>query len=173
MAPLHEAAKQGDQNRVSAILNEEPELDLNELDERGLAPLHHAVFSNKSGLGSYLIELGASVDVADRAGNTPLHLAAGSNARLVASMLLRAGANRQPVNHAGDTPLHIAARFDAAEVAWLIINNESHYDNDDGVLSREAKNAEGKTAVDIAVECASARALRIFEGGEPDVASRL
>eukprot|EP00928_Gymnodinium_smaydae_P051108 TRINITY_DN34631_c0_g1_i1.p1 TRINITY_DN34631_c0_g1~~TRINITY_DN34631_c0_g1_i1.p1 ORF type:complete len:194 (-),score=33.27 TRINITY_DN34631_c0_g1_i1:146-664(-) len=172
MASLHEAARLGDTKRISAILSEDPDCDLDVLDASGLAPLHHAVISSKSGVGSYLIDLGASVDVLDRFGNTPLHLAAGANQRLAASMLLRAGASRQPVNKTGDTPLHIAAQFDSAEVAWLIINNESFYDND-GVLSRDAKDASGKTPPEVALACSSSRVLRVFAGEEPTVSSRL
>merc|ERR1711879_132446 len=121
----------------------------------------------RSALGSYLVGLGASVDVQDTEGNTPLHHTARNNTRLVASMLLWAGGSRILKNRAGETPLHIAARTDAAEVAWLIVQNEDLEEAEETVLGKDLQDARDRTPPEVAQAAGSARVLAVFAGEEP------
>jgi len=66
-----EAAKQGDMERVQAILDRDGSL-VNRRDESGATPLHYAAFHGHRPIAQWLVERGADINAADtRFGATP------------------------------------------------------------------------------------------------------
>src|SRR5713101_4383407 len=71
---LLDAIRDGDRDRVDALLREEPSL-VSTRDDRGQTPLGTAVEEGKKEIAELLLEHGADPNRADGYGNTPLHLA--------------------------------------------------------------------------------------------------
>ncbi len=76
----------------------------------GISPIHYASALGKDAVVSYLIKVGANVNVADLSGKTPLHMAAAQNNIVVLFMLLNAGAIVDVRDDNGDTPIDIAEK---------------------------------------------------------------
>lgn len=96
-------------------------IDLDQFDENGRAPIHEAVISNSEAAVHSLIEHRAKISLLDRDGYTPLmHAAEGQNSNLV-SILIRAGASPDPRNPDGETPLHMAAQNAKAGLGMIQI----------------------------------------------------
>jgi ankyrin repeat protein len=70
MSELHRAAMRGDLARVSELLTSD--VDLDETDEQGRAPLHWAAMNGHRAVAAALLKAGATVNVRDRNGRTPL-----------------------------------------------------------------------------------------------------
>lgn len=85
-------------------------IDLDQFDENGRAPIHQAVISNSEAAVHSLIEHQARISLLDRDGHSPLMFAVeGQNSNLV-SILIQADASPHPRSPNGESPLHIAAR---------------------------------------------------------------
>ena len=78
------------------------------IDERGMTPLHNAVYSGCTTLVDALITAGANVNMEDDRGNTPLHMAVYTGYAPVVVALIAGGANVNMEDYNGDTPLHMA-----------------------------------------------------------------
>ncbi len=76
---------------------------LNQIEERGNAPLHVAVNRGNDKAVKALLELGARTDVYDEDGLAPLHLAAAWGQVETVKMLLAAGANPNDLARERDT----------------------------------------------------------------------
>jgi len=61
---LMEAAKSGDLEKVIAILRNQPEI-VNQRDEAGATPLHHAAFGGHRAVAEFLVQHGAQINAAD------------------------------------------------------------------------------------------------------------
>jgi ankyrin repeat protein len=107
-APLHEAAKAGDIDRVQQLINEGVNLDAKA--GSGTA-LHWAILKGHDGVAARLIEQGASVDIITSALGAPLHVAASKNNTAITLLLLEHGANPNVRRGDGFTPLHVAAEY--------------------------------------------------------------
>ncbi|HVJ89875.1 MAG TPA: ankyrin repeat domain-containing protein, partial [Labilithrix sp.] len=73
----------------------------------------------------------------------------------IAKLLLHRGADPNAVSAAGYTPMHYVATHDLVEVGRILL--ERHVDID-------AKTGDGRTALDIAREKGSERAVRMLTG---------
>lgn len=84
---------------------------INERNNYGWAPLHHATYEKEFEKIKALLRAGADPNVTDSYGNTPLHKIAAFayNTENIITMLVQYGANMDVQNNDGDTPLHIAA----------------------------------------------------------------
>jgi ankyrin repeat protein len=78
-------------------------------DEDGAAALHLAAAAGQPAAVQALVELGATVHVANKDGATPLHLAAGHGQTETAQMLVELGAYVDVRDTKGQTPLQYAA----------------------------------------------------------------
>merc|ERR1712039_1068586 len=139
-------------SRVNALLDKGEDAGLedfvNKLDDNGRTPLHYAAMTGQATAGSTLLELDANPAIADNDGNTALHMTAIHGKQLVTSMLAWAMSasmcDMHCVNKKGNTALHEAALYDHEKVAWQVIEKSD-------VDMKEMKNADGKTAMDLAI----------------------
>jgi ankyrin repeat protein len=85
--------------------------DPNVRDQRGLTPLHEAVFFDSPDHRAIraLLDRGAVIDARGNDGETPLHLAAFLSHAATAERLLAAGADPNARSDLGKTPLHNAS----------------------------------------------------------------
>ena len=71
MAPIHDAAEQGNLEEVMRLIQEDPEI-VDATDEYGDTPLYYASIESHVEVVSYLLEQGASIDIKGRDGITAL-----------------------------------------------------------------------------------------------------
>ena len=92
MAPIHNAAQNGNLNRVKALLNQG--VPVNSRNEAGWTPLHLAAWMGRLSVVQELFKRGAHVNPRTMSGMTPLHVAAlwGRSPHVVHA-LIKAGAN--------------------------------------------------------------------------------
>ena len=91
MAPIHNAAQNGNLNRVKALLNQG--VPVNSRNEAGWTPLHDAAYRGHLSVVQELLRRGAHVNPRSQYGYTPLHLAAFVGHSHVVHALLKAGTN--------------------------------------------------------------------------------
>ena len=91
MATIHNAAQNGNLNRVKALLNQG--VPVNSRNEHGYTPLHNAAYSGNLSVVQELLKRGAHVNPRARSGMIPLYLAAFAKHPHVVHALIRAGAN--------------------------------------------------------------------------------
>ena len=89
MAPIHNAAQNGNLNQVKALLNQG--VPVNTRDEWGQTPLHGAAMGGRLSMVQELLNRGAHVNPRTRSGTTPLQFAFG-HPRIIHA-LIKAGAN--------------------------------------------------------------------------------
>jgi ankyrin repeat protein len=157
-AELIAAVAAGNIQAMNDIL--ETDVDLDQGDEKGRTPLHHAAMNGQAAAGSLLIECGASVNALDLEDNTALHLAAQYNKRLPASMLLWGGVDRGAKNKKGDTALHVACTTGAPDVVYLIVENG-------GEETASWENDAGKTPLQLARENGNDECAGHIEAPDP------
>ena len=129
---LHRAAGNGriDDMR-EAILSE----DVNVLDDKGEAALHHAVRHGNLNCVELLLDGGADVNLCTRGPlgmlQTPLHIAAGKacgqrslrDSLAIVQTLLDHGANPGALNKMSKNPFHIAVMSGAAELCGAMLDS--------------------------------------------------
>ena len=159
---IHDAAKNGDLERVKVLLKDNPEL-VNTKDRDGETHLHEAGLNGHIDVVRLLLANGADVNAKDDKGNTPLHWAAMLGHQDVSELLLE---NKADVNiheaaasgflekikalikdhpdlvsskdQLGETPLHYAADHGYINVVRLLLDNGADVNarsKDDEVLS--------------------------------------
>ena len=100
MAPIHNAARNGNLNRVKARLNQG--VPVNSRNAHGWTPLHKAVLSGNLNIVQELLRRGAHVNPRTRSGMTPLYLAAmWDRSPHIIHALIKAGANPKHRNMYG------------------------------------------------------------------------
>ena len=118
MAPIHDAARSGDDETLRRLLAEgvSPDAIDDEPLLSGRTPLHGVcrikhVTSDHVACIKLLCDAGANLEAVDHhnGGNTPLHSAANTPNANIVSLLVKAGANVHAVNYTGWTALHFAA----------------------------------------------------------------
>jgi uncharacterized protein len=118
--PLHDAAREGNLEKVRALIDEGAEID--EQSNRGETPLILATLAGRKEVVELLIEKGADIDGRNAGGFTPLHAAAYAGDAAITELLIAKGANiNDAQNKAGVTPLFPAIEEDHKEVAELLI----------------------------------------------------
>ena len=91
MAPIHNAARNGNLNRVKAFLNQG--VPVNSRNAYGYTPLHEAAYSGRLSVVQELLKRGAHVNPRTIYGETPLHIAAFYRSPHIIHALMKAGAN--------------------------------------------------------------------------------
>ena len=123
--PLHAAARNGDTDAVTALLN--AAADPNARDEDGSTPLHRAAEEGHTDAVTALLAHDADPNAQDKNRDTPLHLAAEWNqSPEVITALLDAGAAANAQNAHGRLP------FDYAKKNLAIRGSEAYWRLNDG-----------------------------------------
>ena len=91
MATIHNAARNGNLNRVKAFLNQG--VPVNSRNEHGYTPLHKAAQAGSLSVVQELLKRGAHVNPRTRSGMTPLHVALTLGRSHIVHALIKAGAN--------------------------------------------------------------------------------
>ena len=92
MASIHNAAENGNLNRVKSLLNQG--VPVNSRNAHGWTPLHYAAsYSGNLSVVQELLRRGAHVNPRTRSGMTPLHFAVLAKHPHIIHALIRAGAN--------------------------------------------------------------------------------
>lgn len=101
-------------------------ININQHDENGRAPIHEAVISNSEAAVHSLIQYGTQISLLDRDGYSPLMFAAeGQNIDMV-GILIRAGASPDPLGPKSESSLHIAAKNAKAGLKMIQILLETN-----------------------------------------------
>jgi len=115
---IHDAARNGDVEKVKSLLQANPSL-VSSKDENGNLPLHSASSRGQTEVAAVLLAGKADPNAKGQNGGTPLHAAAAGGCREAAEMLLAKGADPNARNNNGQTPLWDAlhsVRMEKAEV---------------------------------------------------------
>ncbi len=103
--PLGQAAKEGDLEKIQAILKDNPDL-ISALDGEGNTPLDWAVIKDRLDVAKLLLANKADVNEPGSDGETALHIAANLGYKDAAEFLIANGANVNAKDVNGRTPLH-------------------------------------------------------------------
>ncbi len=128
---IHDAAEEGNLNRVKALLQADPSLaNLRDTDPRpqvnGNTPLHMAVAYNKrTDVAEYLLANKADVNATNNNSQTPLHIAALWGLQPMEQLLLNHGADVNTRDKNGETPLLSAARNGKLNAVKLMLANKA------------------------------------------------
>jgi ankyrin repeat protein len=117
--PLVEAAKNGDQIALRALLQKGGGVDAAEGD--GTTALHWASYRDDVQTADLLIRAGAKVNAANDLGVTPLWTASLNGSEAMVRRLLEAGANPNAALLAGETPVMVAARTGNSKVVEQLL----------------------------------------------------
>jgi ankyrin repeat protein len=123
-APLHDAARDGELEKVRALIEEGAVIE--EQSNRGETPLILAALAGQREVVELLIEKGAAIDGRNVGGFTPLHAAAYAGDAAIAELLIERGADvNDAQNKAGVTPLFPAVEENHTDVAELLIARDA------------------------------------------------
>jgi uncharacterized protein len=118
--PLHDAARNGDLEKVRILISEGAPIDAP--SNRGETPLILAILAGNDAIAELLVDKGAAIDARNAGGFTPLHAAAYVGDAAMAELLIDHGADVNDArNKAGVTPLFPAIEEDHPAVAELLI----------------------------------------------------
>ena len=132
MAPIHNAARSGNLNRVKTLLNQG--VPVNSRDQYGYTPLHNAAYiSGNLSVVQELLKRGAHLNPRTNTGRTPLYLAALAKHPHVVHALIRAGANpkyrtmigRSAHNIANNRSIPNALKTSRAVTKWQNFHKKS------------------------------------------------
>ena len=118
---IHDAAKNGDLEKVKALLASHPEY-LNIKDEK-IRLINRAVLLGQTDVVQLIAELGCNLNVLNENGHTLLHRAAAYGRLGIVQILLEKGLDVNIKLEDGRTPLFFAAEYGHREVADLLIAN--------------------------------------------------
>ena len=117
---IHEAAKQGNLEKVRSLVDKDPAL-VAAKDKGGATPLHWAAYSGNVDIVRFLLDKGAAIDAKDVRGLTPLAFTAVQGRIQAAGLLIERGADVNVRNSFNMTPLIIAAEQGAVELVKKLI----------------------------------------------------
>jgi len=139
---LFTAIKENNYGKVTSLLREKKNIDINKKNKKGVTPIHPASSGGNTNIVKILIEKGADVDSpADKDGHTPLHDAAFEGHLEIVKLLLEKGANLNPKDNNKETPLHYASRAGRKKIVKHLIENGANI---------EEKNDKGATPIHLA-----------------------
>lgn len=127
---LHKAVRSG-QGLEHALMQREKEMEFNgdsgdsidDLDEVGWAPLHHAAAQGDVNAVQHLVDAGANVNVKDREQWTPLMKAAAEGHADCMQVLIRASCLVDERSDTQETALHMAARYCQTDAIRLLLKH--------------------------------------------------
>ncbi len=152
---IFEASATGKRAQIARILARDPEL-VNAYSEDGFHPLGLACFFGHLETAEYLIKAGARVNSPskNKMKVTPLHSAAAGKHSAIVKLLLKHEADPNAREDGDFTPLHAAAQNgDIESIRALLFNG----------ADAQAKTAEGKTAMDYALEAGKKDAVEVLK----------
>ncbi|MCJ1402522.1 hypothetical protein MMC11_005742 [Xylographa trunciseda] len=121
---LHQSAFGGSFEILEIVLNDNPDMNVNQQNFNGKTPLHSAFMYGNSNVASVelLLNRGADVNIRDNYGRTPLfNLVSWSeltdSVAPILNLLLKHGASLSAVDCLGNTLLHYAARY--GRTTWM------------------------------------------------------
>jgi hypothetical protein len=103
---LHEAARNGDLQRVQEFLERRQPLDAQ--DHKGVTALGYAIGANRIAVVKMLLDSRANPFAVDASGNSGLHYAAGYGRKELVEYLLKVGASIGQTNAQGQKPMDVA-----------------------------------------------------------------
>lgn len=122
--PLHDAAKDGDVERVKQLLDQG--LDVAEPDSAGEPALLIASLAGRANVVALLLEQGSDIQIRNKHGVTALHAAAyGGNVEVVELLVSKGAAVNDTENFYRMSPLHAAAEEGHAEVVAFLLANKA------------------------------------------------
>jgi ankyrin repeat protein len=130
---IHDAAKNGDLEKVKTLLKDNPDLVFSKDYTNGVTPLHIAAARGDTNVAKLLITHKADVNAKDNNGMTPLHYAVflapymsnNSGNKAVAELLLTHNADVNATNNFGATPLYFAAVAGDKDMVELLLANKA------------------------------------------------
>ncbi len=118
---IHEAAIQGDVNKVKEIIQKEPD-EVHAKDTQGRTALHRAAQKGNIEMVEFLIASGADMNAKDDNGRTPLIYALDFNNFDIANLLIEKGANVKIADNRGLVALHWAAGLGKEDLAKVLLS---------------------------------------------------
>ncbi|XP_053437104.1 ankyrin repeat and SOCS box protein 11 isoform X3 [Nycticebus coucang] len=174
-SPLHEAAAQGRLLALKTLIAQGVNVNLVTINR--VSSLHEACLGGHMACAKALLESGAHVNGVTVHGATPLFNACRSGSIACVNVLLEFGAQAQlevhlssPIHEAVkrgasvdhgqwlDTPLHAAARQSSVEVICLLTDYGANL---------KLRNAQGKSALDLAAPKSSVEQVLLLREGPP------
>lgn len=162
---IHDAAKEGNLERVKALLTENPDLVSSKDDLVGNTPLHWAAFDGHKDVAEFLLANKAKIDARNKSGLTPLHIAAAIGHKNMAELLLanKAEGNAKGYGKVSGTPLHAAAGNGHREMVDLLLANK---------VDVNAKDDRGFTPLHLAANKGSKEVAQLLLANKADVNAR-
>lgn len=145
---LHLAAHSGDVEKVHAVLQRKPELEIRTTNQK-YTPLHVAVTNNHAATASVLLDAGANIEAVANDGLQAIHLAAMRGYANVTKALLQRGANVHATEANNATALHAAAFYGHAEVVRMLLEGGADPNRKDrgGLTPFTLAQRKGHTAI--------------------------
>ena len=132
---IHAAAREGDLDRVTALIASDAEFAEQPGDDQA-RPMHHAAIGGHVEVMAVLLDHGAALDPTDGEGNSPLHWAAAGGQIDAIDFLLDGDAEIDPRNYEQETPLYMAVQRKKFETVEHLV---------DWGADLEARNDYGRT----------------------------
>ncbi|KAK3233556.1 hypothetical protein CYMTET_56151 [Cymbomonas tetramitiformis] len=164
MKRLHQAAFEGDTEKVKTFLADGDQID--SIEEGNLTALHFAAEKGNADIIQLLLEAFAYKDARDECGDTPLHVATFHGHLRAVNSLLDAYADKDALNQKQQSALHYAAQHGHEAVLEALVRASSNL---------ELADEDAQTALHIAAELGHAAAVAQLlragaRGNSPDVA---
>jgi ankyrin repeat protein/L-ascorbate metabolism protein UlaG (beta-lactamase superfamily) len=127
---IHQAARQGDLEKIEALLENSPEL-VNAQDDRGCTPLHYAAGEGHKAVTDLFLEKGVDIKSRDRNGDTPIHYAAKGGQKNMIELFLSKGVDVNITDFHGRTPLHHAVSWEHKDTVRYLIEKGADINAED------------------------------------------
>lgn len=134
-----ESVRSGDNDKALQLLKETPTV-INAKDAKGETALYAAVTGRDTSWTSYLLNLGADANLANRDGDTPLIAAARIGFIDAAEWLLSKGARVDGANRMGETALIVAVQNRRTPMIRLLLDKGANPDRTDSASGRSARD---------------------------------
>jgi len=117
-----DAAKDGDLEKVQAIIRAHPRAVMEKDIDFDATPLHYAVFKGHTEISAFLLQSGADISWKNSSGKAPLHYAVENGKLELVRMLVQHGADVNSATSQLLTPLHYAAQHGLMDVCRILIS---------------------------------------------------
>ncbi len=161
--PLHLACYNG-QGEAVRVLLENPDIDINAVNDMGVTALHMAVESANIRITEMLIKAGADIEERDNNGDTFLHMAARQKKIQLVHILVKNGIDVSAANKFGETPLICACKANeyqkpSSDIVSLLLEYGAEVDTLDaaGHTALHYANAYGAPGIVAKLLAAGAR----------------
>lgn len=125
LSKLNESIKNGDDAAFKNALSSLEPNAINDVDDKGLSPLHYAALYQRNQMLDELLSRNAKVDEPTPSKATALHYAAFFGNKDMAKSLIAKGANVNAADANKNTPLHFASAGGQTELIKLLEDNNA------------------------------------------------